>query len=545
MTLPDPPYADATAPLLFLLLAAFVLLRGRALLLYFQQEEYDGRRFLRYLTTRGGRDRVASLAAILAGLAGFAAAYGQGWGGYAAVLLLAGGLVDGARRSLPVVRDAKKPLVMTARATRIFQLYAGLMLGLAAALWWLAGWRTVTTPALVALIAAQAAPYLLVAADRLLSPFERRVKGRYRQDAVDKLADLKPVVIGITGSFGKTSTKHLLAHVLSSAAPTLATPGSVNTEMGITRVIREKLTPRHRYFIVEMGAYGPGSIARLCRLTPPDHAIITAVGDAHYERFKSIEAVFHTKFELADAVRTRGGAAVAHRDGIPAEFLDPYLAEHDDIVLVGTGAESALRLSDLRQTAEGLALDIVAEDGAATTLSAPVYGRHQAGNILCVVALARRLGLPMDSIRAALATAPQARHRLEVSRAGGIAVIDDAYNSNPAGFAAGLELLDLLVRTGGRRIVITPGMVELGARHDSEHARLGALAARHADILLAVTPDRIAAFTEAFRQAGQGELMTFQRQAEAEAWIAANARPGDAVLYENNLPDLYERPPRF
>lgn len=534
-----------TATLLLLLLAAFVLLRGRALLLYFQQEEYDGRRFLRYLKTAGGRDRIVSLAAILAGLAGIAAAYGQGWGVYAAPLLLAAGLIEGARRSLPVVRDAKKPLVMTARAKRIFQLYAALTGGLAGGLWVAAGWTAVTTPALVALVAAQAAPFLLVAGDRLLSPFERRVKARFRQQAVDRLAALGPVVIGITGSFGKTSTKHLLSHVLSAAAPTLATPGSVNTEMGITRIIREKLEPKHRYFIVEMGAYGPGSIARLCRLTPPDHAIVTAVGDAHYERFKSIAAVFQTKFELAAATRARGGATVIHRDGIPAEFLDPYLARHDGLLTVGAGPDNALRLADLRQTAEGLELEIVEDGGAASTLRAPVYGRHQAGNILCVVALARRLGLPMDSIRAALATAPQTRHRLEVSRSGGIAVIDDAYNSNPAGFAAGLELLDLLAQPGGRRIVITPGMVELGARHDSEHARLGALTARHADILLAVTPQRIPTFTEAFRGAAQGDLLTFDRQAGAEAWIAANARPGDAVLYENNLPDLYERPPRF
>src|SRR6202050_4878731 len=122
------------------------------------------------------------------------------------------------------------------------------------------------------------------------------------------------MVIAVTGSYGKTSVKHILGHVLETAAPTLITPGSVNTAMGIARVVRERLQPHHRYFVVEMGAYGPGSIRRLCALTPPKMGLVTAIGMAHYERFKTLETVAAAKFELAEAVAEQGRTLLAGAD---------------------------------------------------------------------------------------------------------------------------------------------------------------------------------------------------------------------------------------
>ena len=126
-------------------------------------------------------------------------------------------------------------------------------------------------------------------------------------------------------------------------------------------------------------------------------------------------------------------------------------------------------------------------------------------------------------------------------------MINDAYNSNPVGFKAALECLDVLVRPGGRRILVTPGMVELGTKHDEEHATLGALAAGHCDIVLVVTPDRIPTFVNALNKANNGSVtvMSFTRQADAEEWVKSHWGTGDAVLFENNLPDLYEATIRF
>src|SRR5206468_4274303 len=146
--------------------------------------------------------------------------------------------------------------------------------------------------------------------------------------AHSKLQRLNPVVIGVTGSYGKTSVKHILGHVLETAGPTLITPGSVNTAMGIARVIRERLAPHHRYFVVEMGAYGIGSISRLCALTPPKIGIISAIGKAHYERFRSLEAVARAKFELAEAVRDNAGTIIIAADTMEFAWPRQFAEQH-------------------------------------------------------------------------------------------------------------------------------------------------------------------------------------------------------------------------
>jgi UDP-N-acetylmuramoyl-tripeptide--D-alanyl-D-alanine ligase len=562
----------------------FSVARGTALMMFFQQEEYDNLRFLVWHKEKRAYDIAASLWIVLALVfSSFlqtenAAATIDA---YTAILIIPYGLaaigfLHGVTRSHRALHDNKKPLVRTARVKRIGAIYALLTLALLITFAWLAllapfgssytisvssdveswfdtfaflslnyDWRMVSFCALM-LVFVQALPLLVITANKLLEPFEERVKARFRDEAITKFNALKPTVVAITGSFGKTSTKHILAHILDAAAPTLATPGSVNTEMGITRVIREQLTPDHQYFIVEMGAYGPGSIARLCRLTPPDVALITAVGAAHYERFKSLETVAAAKFEIAEAVFAKGGTAVINTDGIPKNLADERRTAVPGTYLT-VGATGALKLIGYTMTPSGLTIDVEDEDGP-QTLKAPIFGEHQAGNIVMAAATARAIGLPWAAIKGALASLPQIRFRLEVSSADGApTVINDAYNSNPVGFAGALDCLDVLVKPEGRRILVTPGMVELGAIHDAEHERLGMLAAQHADIVCVVTPERIPTFVKGLTAGNDGSttVMTFALQAEAEAWVKANWRPEDAVLFENNLPDLYEASVQF
>lgn len=578
------PYVATAMVVLALGLMWFAGMRGAALMMFFQQEEYDDVRFIAWLKDKTAYDRAASLWFL-------AAAFGSAFfqldvaGRFleaaplialAPYLLMVVGILQGVSRSLAAVRDNKKPLVVTDRVRRIRRIYSLLALIALIATLWLASlaplgssyrlsydenaaswldmlefaslsydWRLAAF-ALLAVLFVQALPFLIILANKFLEPVEARIKAGFRGEAVEKFNKLAPKVVAITGSFGKTSTKHILAHILDAAAPTLATPGSVNTEMGITRVIREQLTPEHQFFIVEMGAYGPGSIARLCALTPPDVALITAVGAAHYERFKSLETVAKAKFEIAEAVFKKTGRAVVSTDGIPSDLLgERTAAVPADYVRVGSSGDIVLKSYEM--TADGLSLT-VDEAGEEQTLKVPLYGRHQAGNILMAAATARALGLPWAAIKGALATMPQIRFRLEVSSGSGApTIINDAYNSNPVGFAAALECLDVLVKPGGRRILVTPGMVELGDLHDSEHERLGALTAKHADMVCVVTPSRIPSFVKGLEAANDGSttVMTFATQDEAEAWVKANWRAEDAVLFENNLPDLYEAEVRF
>ena len=517
----------------------FVVFASRRLLTYlhlFQQEEYDNPRFLSWLWRERAFDRRLSsvLLALLAAhvvlhnwaLPGgiFAAAVG--------IVCIALALVERDPR-----KTAKKPLAMTTRAKRIY----GIALALCAVLGVLAALASEFV--LLWIIAVQLVPLTLVGANLLLAPFEARVQRRYWDEAHQKLRRLDPTVIGITGSYGKTSVKHILGHVLETAAPTLITPGSVNTAMGIARVVRERLQPHHRYFVVEMGAYGIGSICRLCALTPPKLGIVTAIGKAHYERFKTLDAVAEAKFELAEAARDNGGTVIVAADTL--EFARPraFLERHRDIVVtVGDGGADDLAITSLRQEVDGI-VALVTWRGADYRLQAPLYGLHQGRNVALAFAAACTLGLLPEDVVASLRSTPQIAHRLEVKRQGdGSIVIDDAYNSNPVGFASALALLDALRPSDGRRILVTPGMVELGTEHDAEHARIGRLAAAHVDVLVAVAPHRVAPLVNAFSQtAPQREIVSCAGFAEARSWLDKNLNGHDVVLIENDLPDLLEQ----
>ena len=530
-------------------LVVFVYYRGIALLQYFQQEEYNNDRFLKWIFRKRAFDKKATLITLLGFIGWY---FGQGYGPFVnlafyIIVLLA--LLYGAYVSGPPKWAIKKPLVMTARVQRILFVYLVFIAIYFASVLLLVE-KNDTTGFMLAFIAFfQWPPFFLVASNFLLKPVEEFINRRYLKQAEKRLENITPTIIAITGSYGKTSIKNILAHILSAEAPTLATPGSVNTLMGICRIIREELREQHKFFVVEMGAYGPGSIKRLCKLTPPNIGIISGVGVAHYERFKSLETVFQTKFELADDLVSREQPVIVSADGVPEVFLSPYLAKNPRVYLCGSkdsGQKPNLVIQKVTQTNEGLKLELeYKEKGKRKTahVEVPLFGLHQAANVALAAAAALELGFPMDTIKAALKTTPQITNRLEVVRSkGGPTIINDAYNSNPQGFANALEVLGLLKKPQGRRILVTPGIVELGDEHDAQHRLLGQKAGKISDLALVVGPKRMASFIEGFKAAkSQGTtLKIFETQKEAEDWVQQNASPSDTILFENNLPDLYE-----
>jgi len=523
-------------------LAGFLVFAARRLLTYlhiFQQEEYDGPRFLRWLWQNAAFDRRLSIAIIVIFVAQLVVGGAAPQWLFPAVVGIA--CIVAAAIERDPRKDAKKPLAMTSRAKRIYAVSALslLAIGIAAAL--------TTDVALIWLVLVQLVPVALVIGNLLLMPSENRVQRRYWREAHDTLKRIDPMVIAVTGSYGKTSVKHILGHVLETAAPTLITPGSVNTAMGIARIVREQLRPHHRYLVVEMGAYGIGSIARLCALTPPKLGIITAIGKAHYERFKTLDAVARAKYELAEAAHANGGTAIVASDTLQFDWPRQYVEAHRDaVVTVGPELKADLAIRSLHQEADGIAAEI-AWRGQTYRLKAPLFGEHQGRNIALAFAAACSLGLPPEDVIASLRSTPQIAHRLEVKRQGsGTILIDDAYNSNPVGFASALELLDVLKPPGGRRILVTPGMVELGAAHQEEHAKIGRLAAAHVDVLVAVAPQRVEALANAFKAAApERPVVPCAGFAEARQWLDRNLNGQDVVLIENDLPDLYERPLRL
>ncbi len=453
-------------------------------------------------------------------------------------------------------KDTKKGLVLTKRARRI------LIIGLIYSAMSAATAFYISFPA-IWILTIQLIPLMLIFGNSTLAPYEIFIQNKFYNEAKARLADVNPKIIAITGSYGKTSTKHILAHILKSYAPTLSTPGSVNTVMGVTRIIREQLEPNHKYFVTEMGAYGPGSIAKLCEFTPPDYGIITSIGHAHYERFKSLETVVRAKYELADSVLSRNGMMIVHEKTLKYEYSrDIRHKAMNRFIACGepmreyrkprTQQEFSylspddLQIKSVEQTPKGLCINLVWKEDK-YTLRAPLYGVHHGHNIALAFACAMTLGMEAKDIKAALAKLPQIRHRLEVkAQLDGSIIIDDAFNSNPPGFRSALHVLGVLARdqkekkSNARAILITPGIVELGSAHRETHKTLGILAAEICDIVLVVNPKRIPSFIEGFNEKNGKTLKEFESFEEAQKWVIANKNEGDVILIENDLPDIYE-----
>ncbi len=520
------------AVLPFLAFLFFAARRLRRYLHLFQQDEYDGLRFLKWMLSSFAVDKRLSLAVLI--LCAFDFFVPDDRIVYPLLTLAFAGF---ALKESDPRKDAKKKLVMTPRARRIY-ITALVLCVLAAVI------LTAIPSPWLWLAAIHALPFLLALGNMLLFPYEAHVQKRFWMEAHHRLEDINPDVIGITGSFGKTSVKHILGHVLEMSAPTLYTPGSVNTPMGVTRIIRENLKKGCQYFLVEMGAYGEKSIERLCRLTPPRYGLITAIGAAHYERYKTLDTVARAKFELAEAVIADNGTLVIDEQILEHPYAQDFVAEHrNNFVICGAGADADFQLTDITQTANGLTVRIT-HNGNDYELFAPLFGKHHGQNIALVFALAVTLGLKPEIVTAALRTTPQIQHRLEVKRQANEQIyIDDAFNSNPKGFANALDLMKLLQKEhGGRTILVTPGMVELGDLHDEEHRVLGAKAADCVDVAIVVKPERIEAFATAFQErAPENPLIRAKNLKEAQTWLSENAQAKDIILIENDLPDLYER----
>ncbi len=544
----------AAAVLVYLAFTGFAAKRLLTYMHILQQEEYNNARTLAWMFQHNGFDKRLTLAIFLIGGASFVIhSFAT-----SALLFLCFTLMAYIERDPR--KNSKKKLVQTARVNRIF--FPAVITSTL-----LASWYLFTGPLWTWLwiINIQALPFILFLTNKTLQPVEENIQKAFWDEAYSKIEELNPTIIGITGSFGKTSVKHILGHILKSYAPALITPGSVNTPMGITRIIREDLDERHKYFIVEMGAYGPGSIERLCKLTPPDYGIITALGHAHYERFKSLETVAETKFELAQAIlnkhKDEEKRIIVHEKtlrfpytmnmalGNRTNFLacgelpsdDP---ENVDVSFHVKGCD--IKIKKIEQLPEGL--EVVLKWKKDTCyLTLPLYGVHHAHNAALAFATAVTIGVPVDDVITAFKSVPQIPHRLEVKKHNdGTIFIDDAFNSNPLGFHAALELMAMIGSKEGRKILITPGMVELGAAHDEAHETIGRLAAQMCDIALVICPERIESFIKAFKTHAPDKLfLPFNSFQEAALWLEDNKRANDTILIENDLPDIYESIPKF
>ncbi len=387
-------------------------------------------------------------------------------------------------------------------------------------------------PAPMAAAGALLVPATVDLACAATAPIERRLAARFVARAALRLRRVAPTVVAITGSFGKTSTKSYVAHLMGASRAVVASPASFNNRAGLARAVNEHLADGTEIFVAEMGTYGPGEIAELCSWLPPDVAVITAVGPVHLERFGSEDLVLRAKQEIFERAPV---AVLAVDDDRLAQLADRIAAEGRRV---------------WRCSAVDLAADVsVVPDGGGSTVrigGAPLArgagGHAQPTNVACAVAVALHLGIERAVLAERLATLPAVAHRLEVTRgSSGALVLDDTYNSNPAGARAGLARLVGVAPPGGRTVVVTPGMVELGRRQVPENAAFAGAAAQQVSHLVVVGRTNRRALLRGARRAGPGsaEIVVVPTRQDAVSWVRRNVGPGDAVLYENDLPDHY------
>ena len=369
-------------------------------------------------------------------------------------------------------------------------------------------------------------------------PIEKLVSEMYFRDAQKKLASRPDLIkIGITGSYGKTSVKFILGTILQEKFQVLVTPSSFNTPMGVTRIIREKLMPAHQVFVAEMGARHVGDIKELCRLVHPHHGVLTSVGPQHLDTFHTLERIKSTKYELMDAIPDGGCCFFPDDKAICRELFDKTRKEKR-LCSIHSGADDAdVWATDIHVSSQGSSF-MLHTMNESILCQTRLLGEHNIQNIILAATVGLHLGMTLRQVARGISKITPVEHRLQLIPSTGVTIIDDAFNSNPKGAQAALRVLKAFE---GRRIIITPGMVELGEGEDAFNHDFGVMMAECVDVAILVGKKHTAPIAKGLQEAGfnAANLHVVSTLDEATAILRQIGRPGDVALFENDLPDNY------
>jgi len=386
-------------------------------------------------------------------------------------------------------------------------------------------------------------PFFLFLAAFLMKPVEKKIQNGFKKQARNKLASMPSLkVIAITGSYGKTSTKFILEAILKERYKVCVTPGSFNTPMGICKVINNDLHAGHQILILEMGARYPGNIKELCDIARPDISIITNIGVSHLETFGSRDVLVREKSTLARELKP-GGILVLNGDD---KYVSAMANLRKDVKIVKTGSGGSIEATDISYDHKGTTFELVSrkpgsDEPETMNVTTSLLGKHNVQNIILASAVARELSIRIQTIALAVRSLEPVEHRLELRKEGDLYIIDDAFNSNPVGAGNALEILKDF-RTG-RRIIITPGMIELGDLQESANHKFGEqIANANLDLVILVGKSQTEPIYEGIKSASNGlktDVRIVNSLFEANDLLNKYVQPGDVVLYENDLPDTF------
>ena len=390
------------------------------------------------------------------------------------------------------------------------------------------------------------APLQLMLGNLLMKPVESFFRRRFINSAKQVLNAVNPIVIGITGSYGKTTTKNFIAHILNGRYRAYATPKSYNTMMGVCIAINNDLANDYSidYFIVEMGAYVTGEIAEICSLTPPSISVVVEVGAQHLERFGSLENTAKAKYEIIKALPSNGVGVFNTDNKYIREMSErEYPQTRLNVSREGENDSSDARFvaTDIQENLNGLTFQVTDTDTQESELfQTSVIGEHNVTNILLATAVAINEGMSLKEVAFRVRSLQPAESRLvRQTTAQGITIINDAYSANPVGVISALKVLGM--HQTGRRLLITPGMVELGDLQDEENRKLGAIIPEYATDVILVGQEQTHSIQLGLSDVGfaHDSLLVVENLSEAINWYKNNLRSGDTVLFLNDLPDTY------
>lgn len=438
----------------------------------------------------------------------------------------------------------KKPLEFTARMTRLAVptgiltllpiacggVYGWLVGNPSGVLWYLGGF----------LVADLGAPLWVALGAALMQPIEIAIQKRFKRQARRRLQSRPDLtVVGITGSYGKTSTKFILAELLRQKYNVYATPSSYNTPMGLCLAVNEHLRPEHQVLVLEYGIRYPGDMDVLCDIAEPDISVVTTVGVAHLETMGTVENVAQEKGKLVERTQS-DGPVVLNADDERVDAMAERTQGSVWRVSVERHPDADVTAHDIRYDTTGTSFVVRDDTGTEATFETSLLGVHNVINVLLAVAVGRSMRLRLRQMAHAAKRLEPVEHRLQLREQGGITIIDDAFNSNPIGARNAVEILSEMGE--GRRVIVTPGMVELGDRQWEENKALGTYIAHHdLDLVLLIGDEQTAPIQEGLSevQFPEERIKVFSSLSDAQNFLERHLEPGDVVLYENDLPDQY------
>lgn len=445
--------------------------------------------------------------------------------------------------------DSKTPLVMTDRAKRLLatymNVYRALVVVVLLAILCFTNYRiTVYAGIIFLIIALFIQPQMMLLANSINLPKEKKINMGFYTSAQDKIKRLKAEsglkVIGITGSFGKTSVKFFTSTMLDEKFRVQNTPSSYNTPMGLSKVINNELDSSKEIFLAELGAYKPGEIHEVASLVQPDIGVITAIGPTHMQMYKTIENIMKTKYELIEDLDENGTAIFNYDNEYVRELADKTTKK-----TIRYGTKDFMKLDyyakDIEVSERGSTFTLVSKEKGSIECTTKLLGEHSVQNLLASVAIGMELGMTLEEVKDRIEKIESVEHRLNlIEGQGGVIVIDDAFNSNPVGFRAALKVLSQF--KAGKKIIITPGMVELGDMEEEENYKVGKEIAKVCDYAILVGIKRTEPIKRGLIDSGfdEGKIISVRSLNDATAELGKITAPRDVVLFENDLPDSYE-----